>query len=54
MSRERGDSRGVTLTTESERNVALYRHLGYEVVGRRPIAPGMETWGLWRPDYSGP
>jgi GNAT superfamily N-acetyltransferase len=54
MSRERGDSRGVTLTTESERNVALYRHLGYEVVGQRTIAPGIETWGLWRPDYTGP
>jgi GNAT superfamily N-acetyltransferase len=54
MSRERGDSRGVTLTTESERNVALYQHLGYEVVGQRTIAPGIETWGLWRPDYTGP
>lgn len=54
MSRERGDSRGVTLTTESERNVALYQHLGYEVVGQRTIAPGLETWGLWRPDYAGP
>jgi GNAT superfamily N-acetyltransferase len=54
MSRERGDSWGVTLTTESERNVALYQHLGYEVVGQRPIAPGLETWGLWRPDHAGP
>ena len=54
MSRERGDSRGVTLTTESERNVALYQHLGYEVVGRRTIAAGIETWGFWRPDYTGP
>jgi GNAT superfamily N-acetyltransferase len=54
MSRERGDSRGVTLTTESEHNVALYQHLGYEVVGQRTIAPGIETWGLWRPDYTGP
>ena len=50
-SRERADSRGVTLTTESERNVALYRHMGYEVVGRRTIAPRLETWGFWRPDH---
>ena len=35
MSRERADSQGVTLSTENERNVALYRHLGYRVVGRR-------------------
>ena len=53
MSRERGDSRGVTLTTESERNVALYRHMGYEVVGQRTIAPGLETWGFWRPNHAG-
>ena len=54
LSRERGDSRGVTLTTESEPNVALYRHMGYQVVGQRTIAPGLETWGMFRPDYTGP
>jgi GNAT superfamily N-acetyltransferase len=50
MSRERADSRGVTLNTESERNVALYRHLGYRVVGQATIAPGFETWDFFRPD----
>ena len=25
-----------------------------QVVGQRTIAPGLETWGLWRPDYAGP
>ncbi|HET9039244.1 MAG TPA: GNAT family N-acetyltransferase [Gemmatimonadales bacterium] len=50
LSRERDDSRGVTLTTELEANVALYRHVGYEVVGRGTIAPGLETWGMYRPD----
>jgi GNAT superfamily N-acetyltransferase len=50
MSRERPDSRGVTLSTESERNVALYRHLGYRVVGQATIAPGVETWDFFRPD----
>ena len=50
LSRERPDSCGVTLTTESERNVALYRHLGYGIVGQRTIAPGLDTWGMFRPD----
>ena len=50
LSREREDSRGVTLTTEVESNVELYRHVGYEVVGGGTIAPGLETWGMYRPD----
>jgi GNAT superfamily N-acetyltransferase len=50
LSRERDDSRGVTLTTEVESNVELYRHVGYEVVGRGTIAPGVETWGMYRAD----
>jgi GNAT superfamily N-acetyltransferase len=51
LSLERDDSRGVTLTTEVESNVALYLHVGYEVVGRGTIAPGLETWGMYRPDH---
>jgi GNAT superfamily N-acetyltransferase len=50
MSRERADSRGVTLSTESEPNVALYRHMGYRVVGEATIAPGLRTWDFFRPD----
>ncbi len=50
LSRARTDSCGVTLTTELEANVALYRHVGYKVVGRGTIAPGLETWGMFRPD----
>jgi GNAT superfamily N-acetyltransferase len=50
LSLERDDSRGVTLTTEVESNVELYRHVGYEVVGRGTIAPGLETWGMYRAD----
>jgi ribosomal protein S18 acetylase RimI-like enzyme len=50
LSHERDDSRGVTLTTEVEANVALYRHVGYEVVGQGAIAPGLATWGMYRPD----
>jgi ribosomal protein S18 acetylase RimI-like enzyme len=48
LSRARDDLRGVTLTTEVESNVELYRHVGYEVVGRGTIAPGLETWGMYR------
>lgn len=50
LSRELAGSRGVTLTTERESNLALYRHVGYEVVGQGTIAPGLETWGMYRPD----
>ena len=50
LSLEREDSRGVTLTTEVESNVALYRHVGYEVVGQGTIAPGLETWSMYRRD----
>ncbi len=50
MSREREDSKGVSLTTESDANVALYRHLGYRIVGEATIAPGVRTWGFFRPD----
>ena len=51
LSRERGDSCGVTLTTEVEANVDLYRHMGYEVVERGAIEPGLETWGMYRADH---
>jgi GNAT superfamily N-acetyltransferase len=50
MSREREDSRGVTLTTESAANVLFYERQGYRVVGHRVVAPGLETWGFFRPD----
>jgi GNAT superfamily N-acetyltransferase len=43
-----GGSEGVTLTTEIVANVQLYQHFGYEIVGRVDVAPGLETWGLYR------
>jgi GNAT superfamily N-acetyltransferase len=49
-SREYPGSRGVTLTTEDPKNVAFYQYFGYRVVGRAPIAPGVDTWGFFRPD----
>jgi GNAT superfamily N-acetyltransferase len=50
MSREREESIGVTLTTERAANVPFYEHLGYRVLDRQPVAPGLETWGFFRPD----
>ena len=42
------DSSGVSLTTELSQNVALYEHFGYRVVGHTRVAPGIETWGMFR------
>lgn len=50
MSRDDPGSRGVTLTTEDPKNVALYRHFGYEVIGRARVADALETWGFFRRD----
>ena len=43
----RPEWQGVSLTTELPRNVELYRHFGYEVVGEAAFAPGMPTWGMY-------
>lgn len=37
---------GVSLTTENPRNVDLYRHFGYDVVGHGTFGPH-QTWGLY-------
>jgi GNAT superfamily N-acetyltransferase len=47
LSEEDPQSAGVSLTTENPRNVDLYRHFGYEVVGHAPVGPGLETWGMF-------
>jgi len=47
------ESAGVTLTTEDPANVPLYQHLGYSVHGHAEIAPGLETWSLFRPNPAG-
>jgi len=41
-------STGVSLTTERAENVPLYEHFGYRVVGHVRVAPGLETWGMFR------
>ncbi|CAN5865308.1 hypothetical protein BH24ACI5_BH24ACI5_24770 [soil metagenome] len=47
LSEEDPHSAGVSLTTENPRNVELYSHFGYELIGHAPVAPGLETWGLF-------
>jgi GNAT superfamily N-acetyltransferase len=54
-SREDANSAGVSLTTELPRNVTLYEHFGYRVVGHARVAPDLETWGLlWHKEPRGP
>ena len=43
------DVGGVSLATEVRGNVSLYRHFGYEVLGRVDVAPGLTTWSMFRP-----
>lgn len=42
------ESHGVSLTTELPRNVPLYQHFGYRVVGHARVAPELETWSMFR------
>lgn len=49
MSEEDPASQGVALTTENARNVSLYEHFGYRVVGHARVAARLETWGFFRP-----
>jgi len=42
-------SAGVSLTTEVASNLGFYQHFGYAVVGHTRIAPGFESWVLFRP-----
>jgi len=41
-------SAGVSLTTETAKNLALYEHFGYRVVGHARVSPELESWGLFR------
>lgn len=43
-------SRGVSLSTEVESNVGLYRHFGYEVLGSAEVGSAFTTWAMFRPD----
>lgn len=43
-------STGVSLTTEVHANVSLYRHFGYELIGRATVGRTLTTWVMVRPD----
>ncbi len=43
-------SHGVSLTTELEKNVSLYTHFGYELVGHSRVGNELQTWGFFRPN----
>ena len=43
-------STGVTLSTEDPKNVPLYEHVGYEVIGHERVTDDLETWSFFRPD----
>lgn len=43
-------STGVGLVTTRESNVALYRHFGYDPVGRADVGDTLSVWGFFRPD----
>lgn len=49
-SREDPRSTGVSLSTELETNVGLYRHFGYRILGRAPVGGAFDTWALFRED----
>ena len=42
------ESTGICLNTENPKNVPLYRHLGYEVIGEADVGP-LHTWSMFRP-----
>ena len=44
------NSEGVSLTTEIEKNVSLYQHFGYKIVGQTSVAPELQTWSFFRAD----
>lgn len=45
-------SAGVSLSTEVESNVPLYRRFGYRLLGSAPVDSAFTTWGMFRPDDS--
>lgn len=45
-------SAGVSLSTEHPRNLSLYAHFGYRVLGQTRVSDSLETWSLFRPGLS--
>jgi GNAT superfamily N-acetyltransferase len=53
MSSADSGSTGVSLTTETPRNLPFYEHFGYRILGRGETPDGLlETWTLFRADES--
>ena len=44
------EARGVSLTTEVESNVDLYRHFGYRLIGKATLDGALTSWGMYRPN----
>ena len=44
------ESRGVTLNTEDARNLPLYQHFGYRVIGQARVSDELQTWAFYRAD----
>jgi GNAT superfamily N-acetyltransferase len=50
LSRDDPASAGVSLSTEVEANVSLYRHFGYDCTGFAVVDDAFTTWAMFRPD----
>lgn len=51
MSRADPESAGVSLTTETPRNLPFYEHFGYRILGQGETPDGkLRSWTLFRPD----
>lgn len=48
LAQDDASSTAVTLATENPRNVALYEHFGYRVIGQASVADGIETWAMYK------
>jgi GNAT superfamily N-acetyltransferase len=46
-------ARGVSLVTSRESNVSLYRHFGYDLLGRADVGDTLTVWGFFRPTGAG-
>jgi GNAT superfamily N-acetyltransferase len=44
------ESRGVTLNTEDPRNIPLYQHFGYRIIGQARVSDELQTWAFYRED----
>lgn len=52
LSRADAHSEGVSLNTENPKNVTLYQHVGYSIVGHAVVSPELQTWGFYRRDQA--